>query len=75
ALFCFRIARGNPLAYALALWTLALRGPLTELFSSPAHGFAAQGAIVVLVLAASLVFVAAPGLLNAKPEAGSQQPE
>ena len=75
ALFCFRIARGNPLAYALALWTLALRGPLTELFSSPAHGFAAQGAIVALVLAASLVFVAAPGLLNAKPEAGSQQPE
>jgi hypothetical protein len=31
--FCFRIARGNALAYALALWTMALRGPLTELFS------------------------------------------
>jgi hypothetical protein len=75
ALFCFRFARGNPLAYALALWTMALRGPLTELFSNPARGLAAQGAIVTLVLVASLAFVAAPGLLQAKREVGSQQPE
>ena len=74
-LFCFRFARGNPLAYALALWTMALRGPLTELFSNPAHGLPAQGAIVALVLAASLAFVVAPGLLSVKPEAGSRQPE
>jgi hypothetical protein len=64
--FCFRIARGNALAYALALWTMALRGPLTELFSNPAHGLPAQGAIVALILAASLVFVAAPSGASTK---------
>jgi membrane protease YdiL (CAAX protease family) len=58
AVFCFRFARGNPLAYMLALWTLALRAPLAELFSNPAHGLAAQGAVVAAVLAASVAFVA-----------------
>jgi membrane protease YdiL (CAAX protease family) len=62
--FCFRIARGNALAYALAMWTMALRGPLTELFFNPAHGLPAQGAIVALILAASLAFVAAPRFLG-----------
>ncbi|MGP8243384.1 MAG: CPBP family intramembrane glutamic endopeptidase [Bryobacteraceae bacterium] len=69
ALFCFRFARGNPLAYALALWTVALRGPLTELFSNPAHGLPAQGAIVAAVLAASLCFAAAPRVLDRRNQA------
>lgn len=33
--FCRWFARGNYLAYAVALWVLALRGPLAELYDSP----------------------------------------
>jgi hypothetical protein len=62
--FCFCFARGNLLAYALALWTMALRGPLAELFSNPAYGLRMQGAIVATILAASAVFAAAPGLVD-----------
>ncbi len=60
AVFCRYFARGNYLAYALVLWTLALRGPLAELFETPwrrTQAWIIAAAIaVVLVLAILPVF-------------------
>jgi hypothetical protein len=58
--FCFWFARGNVLAYALTLWLLALRGPLTELYANGVSGLSVQGAIVAAAMAAGILWVLLP---------------
>jgi membrane protease YdiL (CAAX protease family) len=62
AIFCVWFARKNWLAYALALWVAALRGPLAELFGNQNPSLASQGWIVVVVLGVSVLWAIAPGL-------------
>ena len=59
-IFCIWFARGNYLAYALALLVLALRGPLTELYSNGIPGLSVQGAIVAAVLGAIILWGIVP---------------
>jgi hypothetical protein len=60
--FCFRFARGNYLAYALALLVLALRGPLTDLYSNGIPGLSVQGGIVAAVLGVVILWAIVPSL-------------
>jgi membrane protease YdiL (CAAX protease family) len=61
-LFCFRFARDNYLAYAVALWVMVLRSPLLELFGNPNPSLHMQGWLVAVVLVATLLWVLVPGL-------------
>jgi membrane protease YdiL (CAAX protease family) len=72
AVFCFRFARGNALAYALVFAVMAARGPLTELFGNPAPGLSVQGWIVCTVLAAAVLWAVLP---RAVPRTQAAQPE
>jgi len=60
--FCWFFGRKNYLAYALVLWLMALRGPMTELLGNGNPSLDAQGWTLVLVMAASVVWVVAPAL-------------
>ncbi|HEY2018739.1 MAG TPA: CPBP family intramembrane glutamic endopeptidase [Bryobacteraceae bacterium] len=62
AAFCWIFARRNYLAYVLVLWTLALRGPLAELFGNPIPALEVQASLVAGVLAASIVWLVFPAL-------------
>jgi hypothetical protein len=59
AAFCRWFARGNYLAYLLALWALAMRRPLAEFFG---NGLTVQGWVLVGVAAAAVAWAVAPGL-------------
>jgi hypothetical protein len=59
-IFCLWFACGNYLAYALALLVLALRGPLTDLYSNGIPGLSVQGAIVAAVLGAAILWGIVP---------------
>jgi len=61
AVFCYRFGRSNPLAYAVVLWLLALRGRLAELAGNDNPSFHLQGWIVTVVLVATVVWAVAPG--------------
>jgi membrane protease YdiL (CAAX protease family) len=55
--FCRWFARGNYLAYLVALWVVALRGPLAELYDSPRQP---HFWILAAILAAGLVWALLP---------------
>ena len=57
AAFCRWFARDNYLAYAAALWIVALRGPLSDLYGSPRQP---HFWIVLAVLAAGLLWAFLP---------------
>jgi hypothetical protein len=61
-LFCLLFARKNYLAYALVLWTMALRPAITELFGNANPALERQGWMVAAVLAVSVVWAVAPAL-------------
>ena len=62
AAFCFAFARGNFLAYALALWAFALRGPIAELLSTGNSALQAQGWAIVVVFVIGVVWAMVPAL-------------
>jgi membrane protease YdiL (CAAX protease family) len=59
-LFCLCIARRNYLAYALVLWTMALRTPMMQLFGNANPGLQMQGWALGGVLAVSILWAVAP---------------
>jgi hypothetical protein len=63
AAFCLWFARGNYLAYMLALWAIAMRGPLAEFFG---NGLTVQGWVLVGVAVAAAMWAVAPGLARKK---------
>ena len=69
ALFAFGFARSNYLAYVLAAWTLALRGGILEFFQQPNPALQMQGWLLVVVLAATLLWAARPALRSRTPPA------
>jgi hypothetical protein len=60
ALFCLWFARNNYLAYALALWVMALRTPLAQLFSTTNPALQVQAWIIAAAMALTLVWAAYP---------------
>jgi hypothetical protein len=61
-LFCLCFARKNYLAYALVLWSMALRPAIAELFGNGNPALERQAWIVAGVLAVSVVWAVAPAL-------------
>jgi hypothetical protein len=72
AAFCFLFARSNSLAYALVFALMAARGPLVDLFGTPAPGLTVQGWVVCAVLGAAVLWAVLP---RPVPRAQSAQPE
>jgi len=66
AAFCIWFGRRNWLAYALVLWLLALRAPLLELLGNGNPSLDAQGWAILAVMAASILWVAAPAFGRAR---------
>ena len=62
AAFCYWIGRRNYLAYALVIWALALRGPMTLLFSNGNPALQIQGSALAVVLVLSVVWAVAPAV-------------
>ena len=60
ALFCMWFARDNYLAYALALWMMALRTPLAQLFATTNPALQIQGWIIAAAVALTVVWAAYP---------------
>jgi hypothetical protein len=60
ALFCLWFARNNYLAYALAFWMMALRTPMSQLFSTTNPALAIQAWIIVATMALTVVWAAYP---------------
>jgi membrane protease YdiL (CAAX protease family) len=63
--FCFWFGRANYLAYALAIWVLTLRGPLTDLYGNGIPGLSVQGAIVAAVMGAAILWAVVPAFRRA----------
>ena len=63
-LFAFGFARGNPLAYALVFWGMALGPKLTQLFGNGNPALDAQGWIVAGVLILGAAWIVLPGLIR-----------
>ena len=60
ALFCLWFARNNYLAYALAFWMMALRTPMSQLFSTTNPALAVQAWIIVAAMALTVIWAAYP---------------
>ncbi|MCX6629736.1 MAG: CPBP family intramembrane metalloprotease [Candidatus Solibacter sp.] len=62
--FCWFFARRNYLAYALVLWLMALRTPMTQLLSSGNGALQMQAWLIAGIMAATVVWAAGPALLK-----------
>jgi len=62
--FCRFFARRNYLAYALALWLMALRTPMMQLFGTGNGALEMQAWLIAAMMAATLVWAVAPALLG-----------
>ena len=62
--FCWFFARRNYLAYALAIWLMALRTPMMQLFGSGNRALEMQAWLIGAIMAATLVWVVAPAVLR-----------
>jgi membrane protease YdiL (CAAX protease family) len=62
--FCWFFARRNYLAYGLAIWLMALRAPMMELFGTGNAALESQGWLVAGIGAATLLWAVAPRLLG-----------
>ena len=69
ALFCLWFARNNYLAYALALWVMALRTPLAQLFSTTNPALEVQAWIIAAAMALTLVWAAYPAFARKREAA------
>jgi hypothetical protein len=69
-LFCLSFARKNYLAYALALWMLALRTPMMQLFGTGNPALERQGWMVAGVLAVTVAWAVAAAMRR-RGEAGA----
>jgi hypothetical protein len=67
-------ARGNALAWALAIWTLAMGGHALPMLVQPAAAFQVQGWIVAAVWAAVMAWAVAPALGRGAAEKGVGEP-
>jgi hypothetical protein len=67
ALFVKYFARANYLAYLLTAWTLALLEKAADLLAQPAAALRLQGALLIALLLASLLWAVAPALNRRKP--------
>jgi membrane protease YdiL (CAAX protease family) len=67
ALFVKYFARGNYLAYLLTAWTLALLEKAADLLAQPADALRLQGALLIALLLATLLWAVAPALDRRKP--------
>jgi hypothetical protein len=65
AIFCWCFARRNWLAYVLAAWVLAMRGPILQLTGEPNRALQLQGWVLDAVLVATLLVLLAPALRRA----------
>jgi hypothetical protein len=66
-LFALYFARGNYLAWLLTAWALALVPRCADLLSQPYPALHEQGWLVIVLLAATLIWATAPALLHPKP--------
>ncbi len=69
--FCRYFARGNYLAYTLALWLLLLRSPLGDLLGNPYPAYLLEGSILALVGLAAIVWAVIPAWTAKKSRAES----
>jgi hypothetical protein len=61
ALWCWRSARNNYLAYALVFWTLALRGSIANLLETEIPSLQIQGWVLVGVAVLGVIWAVVPG--------------
>jgi hypothetical protein len=61
AVWCWRFARNNYLAYALVFWILALQGSISNLLGTAIPAMQIQGWILVAVAAIGAIWVVLPG--------------
>jgi len=61
---CRFFARRNYLAYALAIWLMALRTPMMQLLGSGNRALEMQAWLIGAIMAATLVWVVAPAVLR-----------
>ena len=66
-MFCFWIARRNYLAYALVLWIMVLRAPMTQLFANANPALQMQGFALAFVLAVSMLWAVWPSVASRVP--------
>jgi membrane protease YdiL (CAAX protease family) len=64
ALWCWRFARNNYLAYALVFWILALQGSISNLLGTGIPAMQIQGWVLLAVAAAGVIWVALPGFMG-----------
>jgi hypothetical protein len=64
ALWCWRFARNNYLAYALVFWILALQGSISNLLGTAIPAMQIQGWILASLAAAGVIWVALPGFMK-----------
>jgi len=64
ALWCWRFARDNYLAYALVLWILALTGHISSLLGTAIPAMQIQGWVLVGVAVAGAIWVVLPGFIG-----------
>ena len=62
--FCWFFARRNYLAYALAIWLMALRTPMMQLMGSGNGALQMQAWLIAAIMAATLLWAVAPALLR-----------
>jgi hypothetical protein len=62
--FCWFFARRNYLAYALAIWLMALRTPMMNLLDSANASLQMQAWLLAAIMAATLVWAVAPAVLR-----------
>jgi len=64
ALWCWRFARNNYLAYALAFWVMELQGNISNLLGTAIPAMQMQGWILVAAAAAGAIWVVLPGFMR-----------
>jgi membrane protease YdiL (CAAX protease family) len=64
ALWCWRFARNNYLAYALVFWILALQGSISNLLGTAIPAMQIQGWVLGAVAAAGVIWVVLPGFIG-----------
>jgi hypothetical protein len=60
--FCRYFGRRNYLAYALLIWLMALRPPMTQLFGTGNSALEMQGWLLAGVVGATLIWAVAPAI-------------
>jgi len=64
ALWCWRFARNNYLAYALVFWIMELQGNISNLLGTAIPAMQIQGWILVAVAAGGVIWVVLPGFMR-----------